>query len=216
MKHPRLFTLVLAIALFCVGLTFTASAQTPTTPPVAATPSAPDLPSTPASPTVPPTTPAPAARREETAIDAPVPSSNDTGVVEKRPSIYQRAAAYLQNRESLAAEISARDRTIADLRAQLTEATLAISARDTELTELRAGRDHLQAAVSKLENERRDVTHTLASLGFEQSQLPAAAQLDQVAENSVEGLQLKLKSETDDVKRSEIMTRIIELRDAKK
>jgi hypothetical protein len=216
MKHPRLFVILLSFALFIAAFTITASAQSPA-PPAAPTSSAattaPELPSTPASPTVPPTPSAPAARREET-IEAPAPAANDTGVVEKRPTVFQRAAAYLQDREALAGEITSRDHTITDLRSQLAQRDQTIAAQNSELTELRAGRDQLQTAITRLESERTTVTNTIASLGFDQTKLPAAAALDQVAENSIEGLKLKLERENDDVKRSEIMSQMIALRDA--
>lgn len=216
MRHPLYsarFVTLAAICLASLSFTLAAPANTPAAPPapaVVAPQNSTPAPATPPTPTE-PLAPAPAARREEEE-----PATSATAAPGARLTVFQKAASYLHGREAQAAEIVSRDNTITDLRAQLASATAGISARDAELIELRQGRDQLQTAVAQLEGDRRTVTQTVASLGFEQSNLPAAAQLDHVAENSVEGLALKLKSETDDVKRSEIRAQMIALRDAKK
>ena len=67
--------------------------------------------------------------------------------------------------------------------------------------------------MNTLETERRDVTGTLAALGFESSRLPSAVELDGVTPNRIDALSTEMKSEADPAKRCSLAAQIIALRD---
>jgi hypothetical protein len=181
------------------------------------------LPATPPIPAAPiPSQAAPVAipnrREDEPAVVKPgvTPPSATNGPTPVRPNVFQRAAAFLQTRDGFAGELAQRDQTITSLQTAISQRDQTIAQQTAELNELRSGRDQLQQAMTRLESENLNVVDRVAALGFEANRLPAAVSLDQVAENSIEGLQEKLKQENDPAKRGEIMQRMITLRDGKK
>ncbi len=218
MKHRpaprRSFALVAFLAAACLGLAWTAHADPPAggtgTPPAAVAP-APNTP--PATPPAPAVVPAPAAvRRPEDETPPLAPGATAPGAAQpETPSIFARAAAFVQTREGFAAQLSERDGRIADLTAQLGVANGTIATLNAELAELRAGKASLEAAFGKLEGEQKSVADTVASLGFPPAALPGAAPFSAATESG-EGLVAQFAAETDPVKRADLAAKITKLR----
>lgn len=156
--------IVALVAMFVCLLTISAEGQeappAPVAPPTATAAPAP-APTAPA----PTATPAPAATRPEDRVTAPAPAPAPAAggaAPPPKPNLLQRAAALLQTKEGQAQALAARDKTIADLRAE-----------NTTLKERLAGMAELEAAFAKIDGEQTTVAETVASLGFPPEKLPA-------------------------------------------
>jgi TolA-binding protein len=199
------FTLT-AITLTCAH----ANEAPPASPPPAPAPAAPpaDAPPPAVKPDEPPAAPAPPPPTSAAPPPGPKPGSLSSRI--------SAAAAAMRGQGAVAAQIAERDSTIATLRAENTRLTGQVTQLTGQVAQQRTELDAVEATVRTLEGQRSTVTDTLATLGFPQDKLPAASDGDTAAENSPEGLQAKLKSETDPLARAEIAQRIITLRDKKK
>lgn len=136
-----------------------------------------------------------------------------------KPSLLQMAAGLAQSKgalvkrateaEALAAgmtnDLAAARNEIATLRGELVAANTMLAERDKELADVRAALESAGAEAKTVEAAAVDL---VAGLGVDAGKLPAAT----VEDETVEGLQARLKAETNPQKRWEMAERINDLR----
>ncbi len=149
-------------------------------------------------------TPAPPAivqRREDEPAAPPAP----TPPTEPRAGLGAQIKALLGGSAAHAQQLATRDGQITQLLADLAAARQTIADQGTELQELRSLRDDLQQSVGALTQQATTAVDIVASLGFEQSHLPARTELP--AETAGE-LEKQIAACTDPKKAYQLQTRL--------
>jgi len=189
-----------------------ATAPPPAVAPVVVAPVAPVAP-VPAAPAAEQVAPAVMQRREEEPVVLAPVQAGGTPPPSPMATRISAALTALRGQGAAVNQLADRDRTIADLRSQLAQRDQSLQTLNGELAQFRSDHAALSAAVQQLEGQRSTVEQTVTALGFDQTRLPAQGSLEDAAENTVEGLQAKLKAEPDSDKRSEIAAQMISLRE---
>lgn len=202
------FLHVAALVLALIGATAYAD-NTPPAPPTGTSPAATaPAPVTPPAPTTPgATVPAPGARREETEgqEQPPAPGAQTAG-------LFDRALAYMQTKDGLAAKISGLEAENKRLQAELEKANGTIQAQNAELGELRAGKEKIEAALGKLETEQTTVSGTVAALGFQAQKLPPQNPIE-ASGDTEEELLAQFRAETNATKKADLAAKLRAVRE---
>lgn len=156
---------------------------------------------------------APPAPAPETPENPPAPEAKKSGINQTFAGAKNLLAGLTTNGAQLVAlrgDLAARDATIADLTRQLAERDATIAAQLEELTQFRTETTGLQALVSKLQAEKKDVDteviHQLATAGMPETALPKPAAGNAPGE-TYSDLVAAAEAEADPRKKGDLMNR---------